>query len=91
MAGHDRDNPARLRYAEFFIRNRAMHTSRRLLSRKLDVWSRRIWEVWNQVVFASAGGERVHCYDDFAWHYDGGPAEWLGPVPSIVRSSDTPC
>ncbi len=64
-----------------------MHTSSRRLSRKLYLWSYRVWEDWREVEPASSDGEHVHCgYGDFTWHSDGGPTEWVEPVPTICNS-----
>jgi hypothetical protein len=84
-AGHDRDDPARLRHANFPFGNRAMPASYCRLSRRLSLWSCRIGEHWHEVELAAAGGEHGYSWcGDFAWHSDGGPAEWVGPVPIVA-------
>jgi hypothetical protein len=64
-----------------------MPTSRRWLPRKLYPWSYRNLDDRHEVELASADGEHVHCYRDFTWHCDGGPTEWIGPVPTISNSA----
>lgn len=66
-----------------------MQTSRRRLSRKRHRWSYRIWTGGREVELASSDGEHAdRCYAAITWHSDGGPSEWVEPVPTISDSTD---